>query len=121
MISIEVAPQINISDILRRSAVQFVAGAERTLVNCIAISNPWCAGMVDGKVACIFGLVPPTLLSNRAYIWLLTTDLVEENKFLFVRYSQRFIEAALEKFPELYGHVDVREERSLRWLRLLGA
>jgi hypothetical protein len=78
-------------------------------------------GVVDGEVACVFGLIPPTLLSDRAYIWLLSTDLVEQHKFLFVRYSQLWMGEMLKTYDAIYGHCMVGNEKAIKWLKWLGA
>jgi len=78
-------------------------------------------GMVDGKIACVWGLIPPTLLSNKAYLWLLTTDIVAEHKFLFVRHSQRYVEEALKQYPIIVGDCLIGNASAMRWLRWLGA
>lgn len=80
---------------------------------------------IDGENAGIIGICPPTLLSDEAYIWLYHTEIFKEHKFLMVRYSQRVIEEVLKEFPTLVGHChltgDEMGERSIRWLRWLGA
>lgn len=111
----------NLSDIVRRSPVSHVADAERTLRECMKRSIEVRYGMLDGEVACMWGLIPPTLLSDQAYLWLLTTDIVTEHKFLFVRHSQRYVEEALHIFPNIIGDVIVGNKQALRWLRWLGA
>ncbi len=69
----------------------------------------------------MWGLIPPTLMSNQAYLWLYTTDLVKEHQFLFVRYSQRMVEKLLEHYESIVGHVQVDAPRSRQWLKWLGA
>lgn len=75
---------------------------------------------LDGVVAAAWGLIPPTLLSESAYVWLLTTPLAERHKFLLVRYSQLFVEEMLKKFPELVGDVILPNDRAIRWIKWLG-
>lgn len=82
-------------------------------------SKAW-VGKVDGKTACIWGLVPASLLSDTAYLWLLTTELVEDHQFLFVRHSQIEIRRMLEVYKTICGHCDVRNTRSVRWIKWLG-
>jgi len=77
--------------------------------------------MHDDRVACMWGLAPPTAISNRAYLWLLTTDLVEKHKFLFVRHSQLVVEDALKRYDVVLGHVAVGNTAARKWLRWLGA
>ena len=111
----------DLGDIVRRSPVAHVADAERTLRECMKRSIEVQYGMLDGEVACMWGLIPPTLLSNQAYLWLLTTDIVAEHKFLFVRHSQRYVEEALHVYPNIIGDVIVGSDSAVRWLRWLGA
>lgn len=78
-------------------------------------------GAIAGKLCCAWGLVPPTLLSDRAHLWLFSTDHVEEHKFIFVRQSQRAMEEMLAEWPVITGFCEVGSARSIRWLRWLGA
>ena len=121
MISIRVNKTYDLSDVLRRSPVANLPGAEKTLRECMRRSIEIWHGLVDGEVACAWGLIPPTLLSEHAYLWLLTTDIVAEHKFLFVRHSQRYVEEALKYYPSIIGDTDVGNTQAIRWLRWLGA
>jgi hypothetical protein len=112
---------IDIVGILKRSPVASVPNAERTLRRWLKASNETWFGMHDGEVACIWGLAPPSTISDRAYLWLLTTDLVEQHKFLFVRHSQVAIEDALKRYSKIVGHVEVGNTSARRWLKWLGA
>lgn len=78
-------------------------------------------GVIKNEIACCWGVVVPTLLSDKAYLWLKTTDKIDENKFLFVRYSQRALEEVFDNFPCIIGHTKASEDRSIRWLKWLGA
>lgn len=121
MITIRQVHSVNSADVIARSPVKHVAGAERKLDHCIALSAVTWVGCVDEEVACVWGLVPPTLLSTQAYLWLITTDLVTEHPFLFVRHSQMVVKNILKEYPVITGHAGVGEDRSIRWLRWLGA
>lgn len=78
-------------------------------------------GTVDGKIACMWGLIPPTILSWSAYIWLYTNPLVEEHKFRFIRHSQREMESMLRLFPNIVGDCVTTNSTAKRWLEWLGA
>ena len=84
---------------------------------CIFTSAYAFTGWVDDEVACIVGIISPTVLSNQAYLWLHCTPLVEQHKFLFVRYSQRWLEWAKEEFPVITGHAVISNISGIRWLR----
>lgn len=93
----------------------------KTLNDCLALSSSLWIGSVDGKFLCAWGLAPPTLLSNEAYLWLFATEEVREHEFLFVRHSQIAIAKMLKEYPRLVGHTMIGSNRSIRWLKWLGA
>lgn len=112
---------IDVLDIINRSPVANVFGASQKLANCILSSQSTWAGVVDGEVACVWGVISPSLLSDQAYLWLLTTDLVDEHKFLLVRHAQIIVEDLLKEYRTIVGHVHAERPRSIKWLKMLGA
>lgn len=78
-------------------------------------------GYIDGKLVCAWALMPLTLISDRAYLWLHTTKELEGNEFVFVRQSKLAVDTMLQHYPYLTGHVKVGNDRAVRWLRWLGA
>jgi hypothetical protein len=80
----------------------------------------WTGLIHPSGIACIWGLVSPTVLSDSAYLWLLTTPVVDDHKFTFVRHSQLVLDRMLEDFPTIVGHVLADQTRSKRWLKWLG-
>lgn len=121
MIQIAEAKALNVKDIILSTEFADVKGAEEVLDECLYRSSVRCVGYVDRKPACVWGLIPRSLLSNQAYIWLLTTEIAAEHKFLLVRYSQLFVAEALKTYSTLYGHVDAGNFPAKRWLKWLGA
>ena len=79
------------------------------------------SGIVNDKVVCLWGLIPPTLLSDQAYLWLHTTPAAEEHQFILVRRGQIEMKKMLEEYPKIVGHCEVQATRSIRWLKWLGA
>lgn len=75
----------------------------------------------DLRVLCCWGVIAPTMLSNRGYLWLYTTKLVHEHLFILGRHSRRAITEALREYPILVGHCKTGATKSHRWLRWLGA
>lgn len=112
---------VDTKDIIARSPVKDIPDAENILRDCVDRSVEVRIGLIDGQVACMWGLIPPTLLSDRAWLWLLTTDIIAEHKFLFIRHSQRYIEEALKEFPIIVGDVALYNRSAQRWLKWLGA
>lgn len=95
--------------------------ADNNLQRFLGISQYAWEGKVNGEQACLWGLIPPTLLSDQAYLWLHTTAVAEQHQFLLVRYSQRMIQRMLEEFPLIFGHCALADTSAQRWLRWLGA
>lgn len=79
------------------------------------------AWIVNGEVACMFGIVAPTLLDNNSYPWFLTTPLVEHHWMTFARRCRALLPELLAHHPRLIGMVDARYTLSIRWLKWLGA
>ena len=78
-------------------------------------------GSIGEELLCMWGLIPPTLLSDQAYLWLHTTEAVKDHEFMLVRRSQIELAKMLLRFPLIVGHCEVGERQSIRWLRWLGA
>lgn len=121
MISIKTVSNVTLSEIFKRSPVKHIENGEAMLRKCVVRSVDVRYGYVHAECVCVWGLIPPTLLSASAHLWLLTTDAVENHKFLFVRHSQRWIEQALRTYPTITGEWIPGNERSKRWLQWLGA
>ena len=67
------------------------------------------------------GVTSVTLLSDTAYLWIVTTKVVEEHPFVFARYSQMFIRSLLQQqYTSIQGCVDPQFTKSVRWLKWLG-
>lgn len=85
-----------------------------------SISSDIYMGLVSGELACVWGLIPPSMMSNTAYLWLYTSSLVEEHKFLFVRHSQRWVEECLKQYDSLIGFCRSDNHQAIRWIEWLG-
>ena len=119
-VTIEHNSVVDLSDVMRRAPMK-VANAEHYLELYIRASVMTWVGRVDGKVACIWGLIPPSLLGDRATLWLQTTDLVEQHKFMFIRHSRIAMERMLAVYPIIVGLADPDFPENIRWLKWLGA
>lgn len=104
---------------LERTEIPPIPGVE--LHQCLLMSYSAWEARIDGELACIWGLIPPTLMSTQAYLWLHTTEVAEAHTFLLVRYSQLWIRHMLDTFPTIVGQVARDAKRSQRWLQWLGA
>lgn len=121
--SIVVGRDCDVNDLIRRTSplVDKVPDAEAQLRRWLRMSEQVWVGMHDDKVACVWGIAPTTTISNRVYLWLLTTDIVDQHKFIFIRRSQIVIKEVLKDYEYIVGHVEVGNDRARKWLRWLGA
>ena len=95
-------------------------GAIALFNTCIMRSTSMWVGFIEEKLACVYGLVPPTLLSEQAYLWLHTTEALVGHEFLFVRRSQIAVAEMLAVHPVIVGHAELHNSRGIRWIKWLG-
>lgn len=88
---------------------------------CQSMSSEVWTGRIDGELVCIFGLIPPSLISTQAYLWMHATEKVNEHKFRFVRHSMLAVEQMLKLYPTITGHCVIGATSSIRWVKRLGA
>lgn len=87
------------------------------LIHLINRSPFYWTARVDGELGAIWGAVPPTMLSDTAYLWLLTTAAAKGHEFLLARYSKIWIERLQVLYPNICGHCfDLKAQRWLKWL-----
>ena len=91
----------------------------QTLVSSSEFSDPVLVGMYEDKLVCLAGLVPLTLLSNTAHIWLYATEELSKHKIKFGRHSRRVINDLLNLYPTLIGQCYTPS--AVSWLDWLGA
>jgi len=113
--------QVDILDVIRRSSHGASPNAERSLSSFMLASSEVWVGYAGDEVACICGLITPTMLSDRAYLWLLTTSLVDDHPFLFIRHSQVWMEQVKKRYRLIAGDVEIGNDKAKRWLGWLGA
>lgn len=75
----------------------------------------WIAYHADIPLA-FAGVIPPTLLSDTAYLWMYTTPSFAEHRLVCLRHSHRLIADALRCYPILVGHCSARSHHWLHWL-----
>ncbi len=94
--------------------------AEReVMLQAARVSRPLFAGMYIDSLLCFVGLIPPTLMSDNAYIWCYVTREVAKHRVAFARHAKRLIAELRQTYPVIYGHCF--DERSCAWLESLGA
>lgn len=78
------------------------------------------AGVADGELVCLFGVVPLSLAGVTGVPWLLGSDAVVAYGRPFLRRNRTYVREMLRAFPVLRNVVDARNAVSIRWLRWLG-
>src|SRR3990167_10508660 len=91
---------------------------EALTISVLASRDPK-AGVVDGRVACMFGVAIPSLL-GMARPWLLGSNELPRHSRIFLRRSRAYVEGLKVEFPYMGNYVDARNTESIRWLRWLG-
>ena len=86
----------------------------------IRASSTAMAGLVNGELACVFGVTPVSLLGGIGCPWLLGTPVLDRHSRVLVRLAPKYIWMMLARFPHLVNHVHADHTESVRWLRRLG-
>jgi hypothetical protein len=111
-----IAANLRQADINELWAVACVTGRdalERSL-EASEVAGTW---LVNDVPACMAGV---TRNGDDGVIWLLATDAVDKYPRQFLQASRRGFESVQDKFDRLYNYIDVRNTKSLRWLKWLG-
>lgn len=77
--------------------------------------------LVDGQVACIFGVAPVgTMLDPRGVPWMLGTELVPQNRRALARLAPGYIRTMLRDYPHLLNLVHAHNTVAVSWLKRIG-
>lgn len=117
--AVELAPRMRAADIREIEAAIGLEALEALRLSLLRSTEAW-AGMVDGEVACVFGVGPLSLLGGEGCPWLLGSDLVERNAIAFARRNRAMVARWLCTYRVLRNHVDARNSQAIRWLGWLG-
>lgn len=84
-----------------------------------ATSDPR-TGLIDGEVACMCGIVSPSVLSTTGVPWLLSSNKVDSAGLSFAKGCKAYFKGYTRDFDLLVNFVDARHEQAIRWLKWLG-
>jgi hypothetical protein len=119
MTEIKKVTTVQAGELLKK--IDFSDTDRNTMDFCLLMSTVIWAGFINNRLACIWGVIPPSLMSFQAYLWLYTTDAIKNHEFRLVRHSQLVIEEILQEYPSIVGHAIMGSDKSIRWLKWLGA
>lgn len=77
------------------------------------------ARTLDGRIICMAGVNPATLIGRVGIPWLMGSDLVPAYRRAFMVETRRMVGRWQETFPILRNVVDARYDEAIRWLRWL--
>lgn len=74
----------------------------------------------DGRIVCMAGITPLSLIGRTGIPWLLGSELVVPHRRTFMVETRRMVTHWLTLFDVLRNVVDARYEAAIRWLIWLG-
>ena len=93
--------------------------AIETSLDCAYIS--FVARAEDNTTLCIFGLSSVTHSEYGRAVWFLGTKEMDNYSREFVYYSKIIINEMLKNNERLYNYISIHNDKSIRWLKRLGA
>jgi hypothetical protein len=118
------APRLRAGDVAEIRATAGVGPLDGLLSSlsgtCAGGGQAW-ALLIGGEVAALWGVRPLTDLHHVGVVWLLTGDLVDRHRRIFMERSRAELRALLRPFAVLRNYIDARYSRALRWARWTGA
>lgn len=93
---------------------------ESGIGKCVTDSVMLWTGAVGEEVAFVFGLAPVSMLGDQGIPWLVGTPLIDKHRGSFIRLSRSYISLMLAAYPTLLNIVDVRNVKSIAWLKRMG-
>lgn len=93
----------------------------RIIAESVAMSDWAKTALVDGEIACIFGVARSgSLLTPFGVPWMLGTDLVPRHRRVLARLAPVYIRTMLRTYPHLRNTVHARNTIAVRWLKRVG-
>lgn len=105
-----------------REEVEALTGRDPqdVLVESVHTSAKAWSGLADGRLVCMFGVAPQSLIGAVGIPWLLGSPEVCTFSRQFLRRNKAYVREMLRDFPILRNVVDQRNAVSIRWLGWLG-
>ncbi|WP_145548552.1 hypothetical protein [Yersinia massiliensis] len=112
-------PKVRQADIDEFYAAALMSPAE-VIQRSMSASTICFAGLVDGEVIALFGVVPASILTGFGVPWLVAADSMERYQVTFLRHCRPVVRYMLSIYPHLENYVDTRNLAAKKWLRWLG-
>lgn len=112
-------PRLRQADVDECDALNGPGQVMKMAVATVACSPLALAWEHDGELIALFG-VAGTMLDSIGTPWLIGTPALHRQGRALIRLAPSYIRRMTELFPKLANVVDVRNTRSIRWLKRLG-
>lgn len=117
----ELAPRVRQAD---REEFMAASGQspEEVLADGLTLSSSAWAGLLDGRVVCMFGVAPMPGADGVGVPWMVGSDRLDSCAAVFLRQCRRsgMIRRMLDAYPVLMNAVDCRNSKAIAWLKWLG-
>jgi len=74
----------------------------------------------DGIPEGMIGIARQSLFSDRGIAWMLGTDVLVEDKRLFIKLTKQLFDEAVEGFNYIENYISLENRISLRWIQAMG-
>ena len=91
------------------------------LCEAIRKSSQSYVGLLNGEAVVLWGVEARTILSDTAFMWMVTTPVVEAHPIPFVRRAAVFIRSVLAEHGQVEGTVVTSNTIAVKWVTWLGA
>jgi hypothetical protein len=93
----------------------------RTVIDhSVRLSSYSKAGLVDGELACMWGVCPISMLSSKGAPWMLATYEIEKHPMSFLRRCRPHVKKLKDSYRSMENYVDVRNTVAIHWLKWMG-
>ncbi len=98
------------------------AGSRATPLDCMTYGMRYGArvGLIDGRPACMFGVMPYSIIAGHGIPWLVASSLLDAHPKALLRHSRAEFWRMATIYRALTNAVDDRNEAAKRWLLWLG-
>ena len=93
---------------------------EETIRDCIVNADEAWVALNEEGIICLFGITRPSLLSEKGFPWLITTNLVKKHKKNLLKGARISIKYWLTKYESLENYIPVGLDRLLKWVQWAG-
>jgi hypothetical protein len=113
----ELVAKMRQADVAELSALAITDFVERIHLS-VKISTICRTAVIDGELACIFGVTPLSLTAGVP--WMLGTDVVTKNQRALMSLCRPYIQDMLLAYPHLLNYVHAENQAAKRWLKRMG-